>query len=157
MTATLRKQLKDPIFRAWMLKTPRMNKREGYKNWRCFVQRKKKGPWARVDFETYEEALKFLLPKILDKTFYDGAVASKWWTYRMPRVRNKATGQVGVHFPEGTGNKPNEWWCPFCRRVTTFTWFKRHHNMKSYLCGQSKQCHICGAPIKWTRPTLWKW
>lgn len=156
MASTLRKQLKDPAFRAWMKKTPRKNRRPGYKNWRVFVQKKKNGPWARVDFHTYEEALAFLLPKIEDKTFYDGAIASKWWTFKPPKVRVKGSGSIKLHMPPGL-DEPNAWWCPFCRRVTTFTWFKRHHNMKSYLCGQTKQCHICGAPMKWTRPTLWKW
>lgn len=157
--ATLRKQLKDPIFAAWMKKQPRRDVNPGHKNWRVFVKRKKKGPWARVDFETYAEAYKWLMPKLGD--FYDASITSKLYCFAPPKI--KEHGRVRFYYPgERWGDKAplNEkgaWWCPFCRRVTRFKWFRAHHNMKPWYCGGERQCEICAAPLKWTSPRTAKW
>lgn len=154
MALTLRKQLKDPYFAAWMKKQPRRDTNPPYDNWRVFVQRKKKGPWARKDFHTYAEAYTFVM-RNLDR-FYDMALASKLYTFKPPMVRSKLTDKVDFRYPVELDK--GIWWCPFCRRVTRFAWFKRHHNMKPWLCGHTQQCGICAASLKFaSNPKEWKW
>lgn len=148
---TLRKQLKDPIFRAWMAKQPRKDTNPPHDNWRVYVQREKGGRWARKDFHTYKEAYRFVLQNI--NKFHDMALSSKLYAFRPPIVRNKTTNKKAFHYPEAPGSK----WCPFCRRMTKFKWFSRHHNVKSCYCGQFKQCEICGANVKFTQMREWKW
>ena len=154
MSHTLKQQLEDPIFRAWMMKTPRRDTNPPYKNWRVLIRRKKKGSWARVEFNTYQEALAWTLKHLDD--YHDMAITSKLYAFRPPVVTEKATGKKRYHFPPGLNN-PSSWWCPFCRRITRFRFFKTHHNMKSYYCGQTKQCEFCAAPVKFTAMKEWKW
>ena len=149
---TLREQLKDPIYRAWFARQPRRDENAPYKNWRVLVQKEAGGKWSRVDFSTWREGYTFVAKNI--KKYHDMALISKLYPFRPPVVREKATGQKSYHFPV---DALGELWCPFCRRMTEFKWFKRHHNMKAYLCGREPQCSICGAPLKFTNHPEWKY
>jgi phage pi2 protein 07 len=151
---TLRKQLKDPIFAAWMAKTPRKdrNPAENIKNWRVLVQKEKGGRWARAEFYTYDEAYAWVM-KNLEK-YHDLVLTSKLYPFKPPIIRNKVTNKKHFYYP---GTSTGEKWCPFCRRMSKFGWFKKHHNVKAYTCGQTKQCHTCGAGIKFANIREWKW
>jgi hypothetical protein len=136
MSKPLRKQLQDPIFRKWMAKAPR--NREGHENWRVYVQKKKKGRWYKLkrDFATYKEAYLWVMKHLGD--YHDIALSSKVWQYWPPR---NARGRTVL--PE---MKPHDEWCTFCRRITSFKYFKRHHNIQPWFVDPGmRYCEICGA------------
>lgn len=136
MSKRMTKQLKDPTFRKWMAKVPR-NRIPGSKNWRIWVQKKKGGRWykLKVDFATYKEAYTWFA-KNLNK-YHDIALTSKVTQYRPP-----ADDKGRTVLPP---SNPQDWWCSFCRRMTTFKYFSKHHAIPDYyLLPYEKYCEICG-------------
>lgn len=134
----LRLQLQDPVFRQWMARSPlRKSRPDGHKNWRVYVKVKRKSGWRKVknDFATYKEAYAFLAKH--HKDVYDIAICSKLPKYAPPVNEDGHT----VIYPSP---HPNDWWCGFCRRVTRFKYFKKHH-IGRFMSPNERHCEICGA------------
>lgn len=139
---TLRKQLKDPVFAKWHGLKPRertiVAKTEP---WFLYVQMKKGGPWSRMEVPTWEIGIDHLTA-ILDKC-HDAALSHKRQKFQPPRVRGQ-----GVHLPE---SDHKEHWCGFCRRMTKFTYFSKHHAMPAWAEQSERRCSICGARLSFVQ------
>lgn len=130
--------LQDPIFRKWSSLEP---PHKGYELWRVYVQRKKRGPWARRDFKSWKKAHKFWL-KHRDE-WYDSALICRNGNYKPPVVKvgkkrryAPITWRLGHH------------WCEYCRRPTVFKVFYRHHMRPGHTIMQVPRCTICGISLQ---------
>lgn len=134
----LRELLKDPIFRKWMAKPP---SHPGPTRWRVWVRRKKKGPWGKIEFDTYAEAYRWMAKHLGE--YQDMAVSCLKYPSKAPRI--KVGGKIkDWPMPEGHG------WCGFCRRPVIYAYFTKHHfwtmvGRKWAVNGTEKLCPICGA------------
>lgn len=136
---TIRQFLKDPVFRKYFAKQPKlrpMQKMPGLKPWRLYVQKTEDGPWQRGDLTTYKSAFEHARGLLSDGV-YDIALTSKAVPYWPPLVK----GEPWSDYPTSHD------WCPYCRRPTVFWWFSKHHALRQYShydLGQDKRCMICG-------------
>lgn len=142
---TLRTQLKDPVFRKWFA-TPPKEKATAAKSapWYLYVQKIEGGPWQRAEVQSYVQGYKFIAKNI--SKFHDMALSHKRTQFQPPVVRDAQTGRRKHHLPDAAGV-----WCPFCRRMTRFRYFARHHAMPSWANPDDRRCSICGVRQKFIR------
>lgn len=142
---TLRKQLKDPVFRKWFSQAPRETQTAAATPpWFVYVQEKKGGPWRRAEVSSWIEGYRFVARNI--KRFHDMALSHKRQEFRPPVVRDHS-GRRRYHLPEAPGHV----WCGFCRRMTLFRYFSRHHAMPEWANGGVRRCSICGASLSFIK------
>lgn len=142
---TLRDQLKDPIFRKWFAKSPTINPNAAISPpWYLYIQEKQGGPWKRAEFRDYKKAYKHVAKNI--KSYHDMALSNKRQEYQPPVVRTKS-GKRKYHIPEAPGHI----WCTFCRRMTRFTYFRKHHAMPGWSNEEDRRCSICGVRLKFIK------
>lgn len=143
---TLREQLADPIYRKWFATSPKMKVSGFTPPWWVYVQREPDGPWARAEFQTWAEGYRYVAKNL--KKFHDMALTHKRQLFRPPVVTEKASGKRRYHFPPGMDD-PLTQWCGYCRRVTVFRYFNRHHAFPAWACaGDERRCSICGARLR---------
>lgn len=160
MSRPLRKQLQNPVFRRWMTINPQWYHPAipTHGNWRVYVQPKKKGPWGKVkkDFRKYSEAYKWMMANL--HKYHDIAISSKMPQFMPPQeayqvvVLKKVKGRTRrvrvTRYRSVLPDAPsNHHWCSFCRRMTKFAYYKKHHAMPSWVLGLEKHCEICGAGL----------
>jgi hypothetical protein len=139
---TLRKQLKDPIFRKWFAMPPRVRPTAARTpEWFIYVQAEKGGPWRRKEARTYKEGYKWVAKNL--KNYHDIALSNKRVCFKPPVVRDKMLGKKRYHFPDDPD--PKSHWCGFCRRLTRFAYFRKHHAMPKWVDDSVRRCNICGA------------
>lgn len=137
---TLRKQLRDPVYKAWFAKPPlEVQTSRSTPPWVVYVQRKKGGPWGRARFSTWVQGYRFVAKNI--NHVHDMALCHTTQQFKPPVVRDTQTGKRRYHFPSVSRGR----WCGFCRRMTVFTYFGKHHAMPSWADSGVRRCHICGA------------
>lgn len=134
---TLRELLKDPIYRKWFSKKPRIRVVTQAPPWRLYVQREEGGRWARADIRGYAKAYGAVASKLSE--YYDMALHSKPQHFPPPIVR---VGKKRYYYPCPPGHR----WCTLCRRPTVFKNFRKHHAFPGMaLADYEKYCSICGA------------
>lgn len=134
---TLREQLEDPIYKKWFDSPPREKDDAATSPpWYVYVQKEQDGPWRRAEFTTWEKGHKYVTKKI--KKFHDMALVHKRHEFRPPVVREG--GKRRYHFPPALGLV----WCGYCRRMTRFACFSRHHAMPKWANSGERRCSICG-------------
>lgn len=142
---TLREQLQDPIYRKWFSMPPK----EAVSHltspqWWVYVQKKPGGRWRRAECSSWKQGYKFIAANI--KKYNDMALVHKRQEFQPPVVRD--AGKRRYHFPTAL---PNHNWCTYCRRMTRFTFFARHHAMPEWADSGEKRCSICGVRLKFIK------
>jgi hypothetical protein len=139
---TLREQLKDPIFRAWFAKPPKEVQTAAVSPpWYVYVQKVEGGPWSRTEVGSYVQGYRFIARNL--KKFHDMALSHKRREFKPPVVRD-GSGKRKYHLPEAPGHL----WCPYCRRMTRFGYFRRHHAMPPWSNSGERRCMICGIRLE---------
>lgn len=142
---TLREQLQqDKIFRKWFAKPP--GDFIGITRtppWYVWVQEKQDGPWRRAQVMTYEEGYRYVARNL--KRFHDMALGHKRHEFRPPVVRD-SQDRRRYHLPVAPGHI----WCTYCRRMTRFSYFRRHHAFPARWgdTGGDRRCTICGIRLE---------
>lgn len=151
---TLRKQLKDPVFRKWFAIPPKEAAPSHTPPWWVYVQEEKGGPWRRAEFASWVEGYRFVAKNI--NKHHDMALTHKRQEYKPPVIRDES-GKRKFHVPEAPGHH----WCTLCRRMTLFRYFRTHHafvkgknGIQPVLNGGDRRCSICGIRLvyikRWT-------
>lgn len=161
---TLRELLRDPVYKAWFLKKPKL--KTASQRWRVWVKLPGKG-WAHRDFPTFNEAMKWFVPRF--KQMEDAAVACLSVESKPPVVRtgfktvvikkvNPRTAEVTrvkqkVPIRQLWSNLPGRVpaehrWCGYCRRPTVFGWYKHHHALPLVFASYERRCRVCGVKQK---------
>lgn len=138
---TLREQLKDPLYRKWFATPPRVkNGAATSPPWIVYVQKEEGGPWSRAEFDKWSDGYRFVARNL--KRYHDMALHHKRQEFRPPVVSQH--GKRKYLLPEAPGHH----WCGYCRRVTRFGYFQRHHAMPKWTWGDvlaaERRCIICG-------------
>jgi len=134
---TLRELLRDPIYRKWLAKKPKIRVVHSTPPWRLYVQKEQGGKWARVDIPGYAKAYGAVSSKLSE--YYDMALSCKPQAFRPPIVR---VGKKRYYYPSPPGHR----WCGYCRRPTIFKRFTKHHAHKGRILPDYEvYCSICGA------------
>lgn len=138
---TLKELLNDKAYAKWITITPRISVKGASKPWMIYAKKTKKGPWAKSEVATYDQALKWAM-KHLDE-YYDIVIHSRRQAFRPPLLKKAG---VNHFWPTPTGHV----WCPYCRRPTLFLNFSSHHAIpKKYpLQSYEKRCSICGIKLQ---------
>ena len=140
---TLREQLGDPIFRKWFMRNPQLSK-----NWRVYIQKEEGGPWTHTDVASWKEGYELVAKKL--KKVHDISLNHKLKESNPPVV--KKLGKRAYYFPDTSDmDLVNHHWCTFCRRMTKFAYFKKHHNLPPYLNPAELRCRICGVRYAFIR------
>lgn len=144
MLIPLKEQLRDPIFRRWMTKTPRLRNIGSSEPWCVFVQKSVEGGWARKLFPEYREAYRFIAARIND--FPDLTLNSRRQLFKPPIIIGDK-GKPVYRLPQLklAPDAPHQW-CPYCRRLSIFKPFARHHALPGMLLRYIPRCMICGIP-----------
>lgn len=140
---TLRQQLKDPVYRKWFATPPKSRPSAARTpEWYIYIQPEAGGPWKRGEAKTYIQAYKYVAKNI--KKYHDMAISHKRATFKPPVVRDKTLNRKRYHIPKDS--EPHTFWCGFCRRVTKFRYYAKHHAMPGLSVDDSeRRCMICGA------------
>lgn len=133
VTLSAKLLLKDPVYKKWAQKPPKLTAKGTQDPWRVFVL-KPNGKWAKKDFPTYAKAFNWMA-KNLGK-YPDIVIHSKRQRFKPPVVRYKGKK---TYWPSPRGYR----WCPYCRRPTKFKYFKSHH-AQPLMVPWYKRCHVCG-------------
>jgi hypothetical protein len=137
---TLREQLQDPIFKKWFSTPPRERVDAAMTPpWYVYVQTKVDGPWARAEFKSWKKGYKWLKRHLKD--YHDMSLTHKRQEFQPPVVREG--GKRRYHLPPAPGHI----WCGYCRRMTRFAYFGRHHafgRRKGGVNSGDRRCSICG-------------
>lgn len=139
---TLREQLRDPIFKKWFARNPQLPA-----GWRVYWQKEEGDAWKHKDFMLFTEGYKFLAKKI--NKVYDISLTHKLRQSRPPVVSKG--GKREYYYPTIPDGCEQNHWCSFCRRITKFSYFKKHHNMPQYLDPTQLRCRICGVRYEFVR------
>jgi hypothetical protein len=141
---TLREQLLDPLYKKWFA-TPPKEGRDAAQTppWYVYVQENESGPWRRAAVSTYPVGYRYIQRHV--NTVFDLALVSKRREFRPPVVRDRA-GKRTYHLPDAPGHI----WCGYCRRMTRFLYFSRHHAIPSRYGNLSgdRRCGICGIRLQ---------
>lgn len=132
-TLSVKTLLRDPIYKKWMSKPPKLKVQGSTKPWKIFVL-KKTGKWATIEFDTYPQAFNWMAKHL--KEYDDIVIHSKREMFKPPVVKYKGKK---CYWPSPRGYR----WCPYCRRPTQFKYFRRHHNLKT-MAPWYKRCEVCG-------------
>lgn len=136
---TLREQLRDPVYKQWFSTPPREKKMaSNTPPWVVYVQAEVDGPWRRAEFASWKEGYKFVAKNI--KKYYDMCLSHKRQAFQPPVVREG--GKRKYHLPPALSG--TEIWCPYCRRMTRFAYFARHHALPKWANSGERRCCICG-------------
>lgn len=160
--------LQDPHYKEFFCKVPNLPphlKAPGKQPWRLIVQKKGEHHWRMKRFASYQDAfkaLKKLLPQVTDATINCGGLQFEP-PQRVVRIKGK-------YFVTASGKKQQvtrmvtwkpripadeafeeHYWCPYCRRPTTFRRFNHHPILSVKRLGglgvdpSLLRCSICGA------------
>lgn len=164
---SLRELLQDPIYKKYFVTIPKLPD-AAYKcstpPWRV-LYRDTTG-WKSRNATTYKEA--FLILKESD--FLDGAITCRRLQFSPPTRRVRLKGKYYL-LQDGTKQQvvrdiiwrpkldsfeSTHYWCPYCRRPTIFSYYRKHHAMKTQvqLDPSVLRCSICGVSerivtLKW--------
>lgn len=160
--------VKDPDYRRYLQTPPVMPRiardSEKYKRppWVVYIQKDANGPWGKKEFWAYKDAFKFMA-RHLKAGAYDAALNNRRIgfdpPYRFVRIKGKyVTGSDGER-RQATKRVPwrprllpedrEHLWCRYCRRPTTFRYFRKHKAFGSQPVDSTiKRCTICGASTR---------
>jgi hypothetical protein len=166
---TLPELLKDPKYREFFTTVPKtLVPKPGQKPWRLYIQKEADGPWYKKDFEKYADAFRLLARGLKgNNPPHDATIQSRGIAYAPPTRIAKVTKNGRPVYQVGSDGKRRQktvtvqWrprldgmdeahtWCPYCRRPTTFKWFRSHHalrasGMDGLVDPSDKRCVICG-------------
>lgn len=132
---TLSTLLKDPIYKAWFMKVPKVQVPGFQPNWRVLIQ-VEDGRWgaAKTEFTKYSDAFNWVVKN--RSKYRDLVIYSKRQEFQPPVVK---AGGRRVFWPWPRGYH----WCGFCRRPTQFRRLKRHTFVSVY-DREAPRCTICG-------------
>src|SRR5690606_21006339 len=137
MMLTLREQLQDPIYKKWFSTPPREEPSAAKSPpWWVYVQTKPGGRWRRAEFTSWKAGYKYIAKNIT--TYNDMALVRKRQEIKPPVVRHM--GKRKYHLPMAQGHV----WCGYCRRLTRFSYFKKHHALPKWANSGERRCNICG-------------
>lgn len=163
---TLKRLLKDPIYRKWFSTKPAQGAQG---RWRVWFKETPTSPWEEKEFPSWKKGFKFVQANI--NNFYDMALANPSHAYSPPvviwkRTKNPKTEIITKHRrhyvppvaedADRMIDNHKHAWCPYCRRPTIFTYFRRHHSYytrvnflgKPYdTNSQERICLICGVRL----------
>lgn len=145
MLIPLKQQLlDDKIFRKWMARKPKIKTVGFTEPWCVYVQKEVDGGWARKLFQEYKEAYQFIAAHIND--FSDLTLNSRRQLYQPPVVIGHK-GKPVYRLPQlrMMPDAPHQW-CPYCRRLSIFKPFARHHALPGMILRYIPRCMICGIP-----------
>ena len=144
MQMTLREQLQDPIFKKWFKLEPREEKTAaGTPPWYVYVQFKQDGPWSRAEFKSWKAGYKYVKKMLKDKRVHDVSLTHKRREFRPPVVSQ--LGKRRYHLPSA----PGHYWCGYCRRMTRFLSFGKHHAFqRQRVISGDRRCMICGIRLE---------
>lgn len=140
MLVPLREQLKDKTFRKWMVKVPTIRVVGNQQPWKVVVQRELEGGWGQKRFWTYPVAYDWVREHLKD--FYDLTLHCQRQTFQPPVVVG-SNGKLRYRLPDLPSDDPH-YWCPYCRRMSEFKTFARHHNLPGIRLYDDPRCVICG-------------
>jgi hypothetical protein len=139
--------------------------------WTVYVQKVPNGKWYRKRFPTYAAAFNWLKPRL--KQYHDAAINTSKFTSYGPwrwvkikgkyivgsdKVKRQAKKQVAWKPKLPMGEDDDHRWCPYCRRPTSFRWFRQHHAIGKIDGGIAlgdRRCIICGASERLLGRTLY--
>lgn len=141
----LKDQLKDPVYRKWFATPPKRREDPSPSApWFVYVQKKKGGKWRRAEVKTYVEGYKYIARNI--NKYHDMALCHKRREFQPPVVR--VDGKRKYKLP---GQEHGYYWCPYCRRMTRFRRFAKHHAMPVWASPDDRRCSICGVRFKFIK------
>lgn len=154
---TLRELLKDPLYRQWFGKVPKLKFGGHERPWRVYAQDEPGGKWTRTYFPSYGKAYAFVRENLRES--HDMALSCGPQGYRPPVVKVKGKRQYYVPDVVARVNLDaavdvhKHIWCPFCRRWTLFLWYKKHHAMPKHwgTLSPDRRCKICGVRLEFVR------
>lgn len=150
MLIPLKEQLRDRLFRKWMAKEPQLKVVGRTAPWVVYVQRDVDNSWARKLFLEYREAYQWVAAHLHD--FPDLTLNCKRQSFKPPIIIGDKDKPV-YRLPElkFVPDFPHIW-CPYCRRLSIFKSFSRHHaiNTRAYL-RYIDRCMICGIPLSFVK------
>lgn len=145
---TMRELVVDKLYRKWLTRAP-VVQTSSNRPWRVWAQKDAGGPWQKKDFAQYAEAYRFFT-SLFKSGYHDLALGNRVGPQKPPVV-SKLVGGKKMRYRHSFWLRPgmgsNEEWCCFCRRPTTFTWFKRHHAVKMPSLLPDRRCTICGVRL----------
>lgn len=143
---TLRKQLKDPVYRKWFAQPPKETKTASVTPpWFVYVQEKKGGPWRRAEVSSWIQGYRFVVKNI--NVYHDMSLSHKRQEFRPPIVVDDS-GKRKYRLPEA----PGHFWCTLCRRMTKFGFFARHHAFpRGGANSGERRCAICGITLRYIK------
>lgn len=140
---TMRELLKDPLFKQWVRRVPRLSFSPQPKPpWRIYAQQEAEGRWSTAVFKKYSTAFNFMAKRLSE--YHDMALCARRTLFRPPRIK-LADGEREYwrRFPD------DHRWCGYCRRPTIFDEFSIHHALKAMglleMRLEGERCLICGA------------
>lgn len=137
---TLREQLRDPIYKKWFSTPPREVASAALSPpWWVYVQKKPGGRWRRAEFASWKQGYQYVAANI--KKYHDMALVHKRQEFRPPVVRDG--GKRRYHFPLAQLSYGHHW-CGYCRRLTRFAYFRKHHALPKWANSGERRCCICG-------------
>lgn len=155
MLIPLREQLRDPVFRKWMAKPPKLKVVGANKPWIVYVQKEVDGGWALRRFQEYGDAYRFIAARIND--FPDLTLNCGRQQFKPPIIVGDS-GKLVYRLPQlqVPPDVPHIW-CPYCRRLSIFKSFSRHHALRiigrsgkwqSFPIRYIDRCMICGNALQ---------
>lgn len=135
MSPTLTALLKNPTYRAYFLRQPKLPPKLHHPEpWRVWALREN-GKWAGKSLATFPEAFDLTKKLIRNPAIKDAAICSRVIGFRAPEqlvMQYKAEGYD---------------WCIMCRRPTHFKAMRRHHALRDDLhkyYASHPVCPYCG-------------
>lgn len=145
MLIPLLDQLKaDKLYRKWMAKNPKLTVVANGQPWVVYVQKEVDGGWARKLFPKYREAYAFMKRRIHD--FPDLTINSRRQPFKPPIIIGPK-GKPVYRLPQLLiAPDVAHQWCPYCRRLSIFKCFSKHHAFPGLTIRYIDRCVICGIP-----------
>lgn len=157
MLIPLREQLRDKVFRKWMKKPPPLRV-VGACNlpWVVYVQRDVDAlRWAARRFQEYGDAYRFVAARLHD--FPDITLSCGRQQFKPPIIIGDA-GKLAYRLPQlRVAPDVPHIWCPYCRRLSIFKRFSRHHALRivgrdgkwtTFPLRYIERCMICGNALQ---------
>lgn len=143
--------LADPLYKKWLMR-PQPKHPLAREPWRVFVKRKKRGAWAKKDFGTYNEALRFAASWV-KRGAHDLAIHHRPSPLPGLVVKRGESRLSYLELPKSIHLADHDW-CALCRRPTLFAKYGKHHAFPSnFPCNpEVRRCSICGGSEELSRP-----
>lgn len=140
----LKEQLEDPVYKAWF-STPPREKQTATRTppWVVYAQKDVDGPWRRAEFASWKKGHAWVMDHLAD--YADMALSHRRQQFQPPVVREG--GKRRYHLPPALSFI----WCGYCRRMTRFAYFARHHAFGGRKMGVNRgdrRCSICGVRLE---------